>query len=471
MNRTPLAAVSLVLVLLGCQPEGASESSEASASESSTPGTAATDTASAAEGQRLIDAAISRRELGEYQFALEAGHEALRIAEATRNLTLMAEAHSILGIIENSRGEPATALRHGLEELHLREQLDDPIGLSQSLNNVGNSYRRLGEYEKALEYHHRSLEIKMDRGDQNGAGYSHHNIGEVLSEQGKHEEALESFERAEADWRAVGNRRAVAAALKSEGQALESLGRFDEALRQLRASLAMRNDPPNPHGEAETLLSLCRLQLRLGEATEAVESCGRAVTLAEQLDQTMLLGDALAGLAAAETDSGNLSDVESLIERQLAVQRQMRDQERDRLRSEMRATLAEFEAERNTERLEREAKLHEETVRRGVAERNLALLTAALLLVIAGIAMYAFWNKRRSEQRFRRQAEELEAALAEVRTLRGMLPLCAWCHTKVRDDEGEWMALDTFVEEHTDVVMTHAICPDCQRTNFPKRSS
>lgn len=466
MNRAPLVTGFLVLILLCCRSD---ETPGSNTGATAALPAAARDARSAVEGERLVELALARRERGEYLLALEAGSEALRIGKAFGDLPLTARAHNALGIIENSRNEPAEALRHALEELRIYEELDDPDGLAASLNNVGNSYRRLGEYEKAIEHHQRSLAIKLERGNQDGAGYSHHNIGEVLSDQGRHEEALESYAHAETAWRGVENERALAAALKSKGLALESLGRLDESLRQLRASLALRRDPPNPHGEAETLVSLCRVQLRLGRADEAVESCSRAATLAENLDQTMLLGDALAGLTAAETGRGNVAAAGNLLERQLAVLRQMRDQERNRLRAEMRATLAAYDSERNAERLEREADLHEETARRGMAERNLALLTAALLLLIAGMALYAFRNKQKSEQRLRRQAEDLEQALAQVRTLRGLLPLCAWCHARVRDDEGEWKPLETFVQEHTDVVMTHSICPACRTTNFPKR--
>ncbi|HUE88772.1 MAG TPA: tetratricopeptide repeat protein, partial [Vicinamibacterales bacterium] len=381
---------------------------------------------------------------------------------------LSAQAHNILGIVENSRDEPAAGLRHSLEELEIFQKIGDRRGLSQSLNNVGNSYRRLGDYAKALEYHQQSLAIKLELGDRDGAGYSHHNIGEALEDQGLHKQALQSYTRAEAEWRAVGNRRALAAAIKSQGVALEALGLLEQSLRRLQASLDMRRDPPNPHGEAETLLSLGRVQLRLGRYGQAVTSYSRALDLAEKLDQTTLIADALAGLATAEAASGNVLAASGLLEKQIALLQRMRDQERSRVRSEMQATLDAHESERRAEQLEQEAVLREETLRRGTAERNMAIIAAALLLVTALIAAYGFSMKRQSEQRLRRQAGALELALAQVKTLRGMLPLCAWCHRKARDDQGRWTDFETFVQEHTDAVVTHTICPDCQETNFPK---
>lgn len=61
---------------------------------------------------------------------------------------------------------------------------------------------------------------------------------------------------------------------------------------------------------------------------------------------------------------------------------------------------------------------------------------------------------------------KLEEALGEVRELRGLLPVCAWCH-KVRDDEGYWNRVDSFLKKHTRAQITHSICPTCQSQEFP----
>ena len=67
-----------------------------------------------------------------------------------------------------------------------------------------------------------------------------------------------------------------------------------------------------------------------------------------------------------------------------------------------------------------------------------------------------------------RQAElilELQSTLAEVRELKGMLPICAWCK-KVRDDEGFWLQVDTYLSGHTKATLTHGICPECREKVF-----
>lgn len=70
-------------------------------------------------------------------------------------------------------------------------------------------------------------------------------------------------------------------------------------------------------------------------------------------------------------------------------------------------------------------------------------------------------ERRRKEAELIEANRRLEEALNNVKTLKGLLPLCAWCR-KVRSDEGYWSALESYVAKHTDATFTHGICPDCQ---------
>jgi len=56
---------------------------------------------------------------------------------------------------------------------------------------------------------------------------------------------------------------------------------------------------------------------------------------------------------------------------------------------------------------------------------------------------------------------QLQAALANVKSLTGLLPMCSWCK-KIRDDEGSWSEIEVFVKQRSNADFTHGICPDCQ---------
>jgi sigma-B regulation protein RsbU (phosphoserine phosphatase) len=55
---------------------------------------------------------------------------------------------------------------------------------------------------------------------------------------------------------------------------------------------------------------------------------------------------------------------------------------------------------------------------------------------------------------------ELEQALAQVKRLQGLIPICAWCK-KIRNDQNFWQQVEEYIGEHGDVRFSHGICPQC----------
>jgi hypothetical protein len=95
----------------------------------------------------------------------------------------------------------------------------------------------------------------------------------------------------------------------------------------------------------------------------------------------------------------------------------------------------------------------------------LALATSFLAVNLLGCAwsMQSEHWKRRQFAALHREMElrgRLERALAEIRTLRGLVPIC--CHCKrIRDEAGLWHQIEAYVRDHTHADFTHGICPDC----------
>jgi DNA-binding NarL/FixJ family response regulator len=63
--------------------------------------------------------------------------------------------------------------------------------------------------------------------------------------------------------------------------------------------------------------------------------------------------------------------------------------------------------------------------------------------------------------------QKLQKALEEIKTLSGMLPICAHCK-KIRDDKGYWQQLEGYLKDHADVEFSHGLCPDCIRKLYPE---
>jgi steroid delta-isomerase-like uncharacterized protein len=57
--------------------------------------------------------------------------------------------------------------------------------------------------------------------------------------------------------------------------------------------------------------------------------------------------------------------------------------------------------------------------------------------------------------------------LKEIKTLKGILPLCSFCK-KVRDDEGYWKQVDVYISQHTEADISHGVCPECMKEHYPE---
>jgi DNA-binding response OmpR family regulator len=72
------------------------------------------------------------------------------------------------------------------------------------------------------------------------------------------------------------------------------------------------------------------------------------------------------------------------------------------------------------------------------------------------------------QQRLATQVDELAQALAHVKKLRGLLPMCAWCK-KIRNDSNYWQQLEVYISEHSEAQFSHGICPACYEEQRAQR--
>jgi phosphoserine phosphatase RsbU/P len=68
------------------------------------------------------------------------------------------------------------------------------------------------------------------------------------------------------------------------------------------------------------------------------------------------------------------------------------------------------------------------------------------------------------QQSLAERVAELERTLTQVKTLQGLIPICAWCK-KVRNDANYWQQVEDYIGEHSDARFSHGICPDCFALN------
>lgn len=74
---------------------------------------------------------------------------------------------------------------------------------------------------------------------------------------------------------------------------------------------------------------------------------------------------------------------------------------------------------------------------------------------------------KRAETDLRFEKQNLQKTLAEVKTLRGFLPICSHCK-KIRDDKGYWNQIESYIRDRSDAEFSHGICPECAEKYYPE---
>jgi hypothetical protein len=105
-------------------------------------------------------------------------------------------------------------------------------------------------------------------------------------------------------------------------------------------------------------------------------------------------------------------------------------------------------------------------VRQSRLEMVTALFTALGVTLAALIAVMATYRVVNTEKILVAEKDKLQKALDEIKTLRGIIPICSHCK-KIRDDEGLWKQLEVYIKAHSEADFSHGICPACLKKYYP----
>jgi hypothetical protein len=90
------------------------------------------------------------------------------------------------------------------------------------------------------------------------------------------------------------------------------------------------------------------------------------------------------------------------------------------------------------------------------------------------LAVFAIWataglglQRQKAVEDHAEALREREKALDELRILRGLLPICAYCK-KIRNDQGVWTQMERYIREHSEAEFSHGICPGCLQGLYPE---
>lgn len=112
--------------------------------------------------------------------------------------------------------------------------------------------------------------------------------------------------------------------------------------------------------------------------------------------------------------------------------------------------------------------LQDAETKRSKLETITIILTMSGVLLSMAIAFVTTFVVIKSERKLQNEKNKLEEALDEIKTLRGIIPICSHCR-QVRDDEGLWKQIEDYIRSHSEAMFSHSICPDCLKKHYPEQ--
>lgn len=436
------------------------------------------------------------------------------LAQAANDSMKLADAVHQLGLLHWLADSYDSALVHFIRARELREQTGDSLGLARAMNSIGSAHYQEGNYGQALESFFQSLAVRRAINDRRGIAISLTNIGKTYQDWKQYERAVLSFVSAVNAAESSGNAAALGYALHSLGTGQIDLGQYAEARASFgRSIVAYASSGPHRtaldstsgwalnalslgklelveghprralvlfdsvlaralrgsmvRGEIEARLAIASAHLANAQPARARSEYERGLTLARQVQLRAMQLEALEGIARAEEELGNHRGALAA----LRIHRTLSDSIFNRSAAQ-RVAAMELELQASEARRTNAALVLAQTLQAEALGRQRLVLALSVLLLAFAMAMAAlFWRFNRIA---RRQAsalaqandelgaanEDLRNALAEVRTLSGFIPICAHCK-RVRDDDGYWKAVETYISSRSDASFSHAICHTC----------
>jgi tetratricopeptide (TPR) repeat protein len=222
------------------------------------------------------------------------------------------------------------------------------------------------------------------------------------------------------------------------GDAYQALNRSGQALTHFQKALKISEDIGHKYEIVEALLRIGKIHQQQSQTDLTQTHLHRALALAEEIEAKREQYQCHEALAKIYKFRGDYEQALKHYERFHALEREVFNQAADnRLRT--------LEVVHKVETARKETEMCQ--------LKNVAL-------------EQEIGERKRSEEQREKLIAELKEALSQVKTLSGLLPICASCK-KIRDDRGYWHQVEVYLHHHSNADFTHGICPDCQKKLYP----
>ena len=370
-----------------------------------------------------------------------------------------AKSFRTLGIISCEGGNFAEAMSYCRNAMNIFEKLGDEEGMAIVHGTMATIYKFQGIIDKSLEHYHESLRRKQEYGaSKEELALCYLNIGACYSGLLRLEKAQSFYALARSIWEESGNQTKLSYLYNNIGSVYGKKKELDKAREYFLKSLDIREELGDKKGLASTLGNLGNLHEDLNDNESALNFFIRSLELYEEIGNRRGIAYTCGCIGVVYTALGRLDEAEKAVLRGIKISKELSIKDVEILCLEVITKL--YEAKGDLQKALSYSRELNTCVEEHLNEKSMGK--------IAGLQVQFETEKKEKEAEIYRlrnvelssMNDELRDALAHVKTLQGMLPICASCK-KVRDDDGYWQQIESYVSDHSDAKFSHGLCPEC----------
>lgn len=425
------------------------------------------------EAAFLSTASFACIQIGSFPMAVEYGKRALVLGTEIGNKERIAKAHNLLGITFTYLGLYSQALEEGFEALHLREALGKEEAISQSLNLIGVIYHHSGQYEKAIGYFNQILKRVETRPDPKRLILAKHNIGFAQFKLGRLPEALQNHQEALALSKEFRETAYVPYAYLNLGLTYSELRKFDKADEYLRLAQTEYRKVNQQHGLAQVLLAMARMHLLTGAVSRGIPLAKEGAELAKKIHARNELRLGYELISDLYEKGGNLAESYRYYKMADAAKESIASATESQKIAEAAMKFVTLKKDNEIKALKMEQVISALKIEK--QRYSSVIFIASTCFLVAFVLVLGTYNKKMRLHRALLEQSNADLALSnsalqdrmnEIKTLSGLLPICAQCK-KIRNDKGYWTQLEGYISAHSAATFTHSICPHCADELYP----
>lgn len=408
-------------------------------------------------GRCLSHLGLAYVQLKQYPEAYRHLEKALAIQRRVGDRVEQGKILTNLGNLDRDLCNYESALNYYLEALGIYHEVEDVEGIAWLNFSIGTLYRNIKNYTQSLIYLNESYkyyrQIAGENANTGGIRISLSMLGDVYRLSGDYPRALQYLEKALVLQQQSGVQIAIAHGMRRLAQVYYGMGEYEKALSYAQQSLAIQQKQTEKSGLPEIYSVLANIYLRLGKHREANHHIQQGLRESRRYNVKLVEGELLKTFAEYFLKCGQPDSAYHYLNQYTVLREQIFNEEVSSRIAALQVQYQLSQEELRSKQLRQAVQINALEIERQKTWRNFMGITAGLAFASVALLVILYVNKVKANR-------TIKEAMAKIKTMSGLIPICSVCK-KIRNDQGYYEQLEKYIQEHSDAVFTHGICPEC----------